>query len=362
MRKFTALLSIVAIAASALFVSCAQKIVPTLVPAFPSIKYATYELNKSGEFEWLYDSAYGYTNAKGVGFQNNAGARLEYVIEPNADWTATIEGNGVEYVAFRVGNNGYEGYDESQYTHGATVDGARGKRVLKFEVVKTPYKGETPVEVNVKMMMCGQNMTIATFTIYPSNEEAPVDQPDVPAPAADYVIDNESCMGGTIANLGDYYENGTATYTIELYNILFDEAGDPATSKTMAIEYVVAADVVDGAAANLTPDSDYNFAAGTYVPGFFDGDWYYGTIYVEMDFASETFAVNEPVNAGNISVSVADGIYTVQGDLTSTNGKTIKVNYVGELESADAASLLSRTAKGRPAKRLFSSALNFAKR
>ena len=81
-----------------------------------------------------------------------------------------------------------------------------------------------------------------------------------------------------------------------------------------------------------------------------------------MDFASETFAVNEPVNAGNISVSVADGIYTVQGDLTSTNGKTIKVNYVGELESAGAASLLSRTAKGRPAKRLFSSALNFAKR
>ena len=359
MRKFTALLSVVAIAASALFMSCAQKVVPTLVPAFPSIKYATYELNKRGVFEWTYESAYGFTAAKGVGFQNAKDARLEYVIEPNADWVANISAEDAEYVALRVGKDGYVGYDESQYVHATTTDGARGKRVLCFEVVKTPYKGETPVEVDVKLTMCGQTMVIATFTINPSNEEAPVDTPDVPA-TADVVVDGENYMG-TIANLGDYYENGAATYAIELFSVALDEAtGDPSTLKLLAVEYVVAADNTDGAAAKLTPDTAYSFAENTYVPGYFD-DWYYGTIYCEMDYVTEEFTANEPVNAGEISVSVADGVYTIKGDLTSTNGKTIKVDYTGELQFAGAMPL-SRTSKSHSVKHIFSSALKYAKR
>ena len=360
MRKFTALLSVVAIAASALFMSCAQKNVPTLVPAFPSIKYATYELNKSGEFAWTYESAYGFTAAKGVGFQNAKDARLEYVIEPNADWVANISAEDAEYVALRVGKDGYVGYDESQYVLSTTTDGARGKRVLCFEVVKTPYKGETPVEVDVELSMCGQTMVIATFTINPSNEEAPVDTPDVPA-TPDVVIDGENYMG-TITNHGDYYDNGTATYAIELFTIAFDEAtGDPVSMKLMAIEYLVSADNADGAAAKLTPDTSYSFAANTYIPGYFD-DWNYGTIYCEMDYATEEFTANEPVNAGEISVSVADGVYTIKGDLTSTNGKTIKVDFTGELEVADSGMPLSRTSKSHSVKHLFSTALKYAKR
>lgn len=363
MRKFTALLSIVAIAASALFVSCAQKNVPTVVPAFPSIKYATYQLNKSGDFEWSYESAYGYTDAKGGGFQNKKDARLEYVIEPNADWTATIEGDGVEYVAFRIGNNGYEGYDDSQYTHGATVDGARGKRVLRFEVVKTPYKGETPVEVNVKMLMCGQNMVIATFTIYPSNEEAPVDQPDVPA--ADYTIGGADFMG-TITNWGDTYMNGSINYTIDLFAIAFDEeSGDPTGMKMVRLDYSVPGDAEDASASNVAADNAYSFAPNTYTPGYFDSEnqEIYGTIYAEMDYSTGLYTVTEPINDGVFSVSVAEGIYTITGELKSLNGKTIKVEYTGELDNANELSVLSRKSEVRPTvKHFFSTAVKVAKR
>ena len=109
MKKFISILSLAAIVASALFVSCAQKKEPTLVPAFPYNKTATYVQNEdSGEWAWSWASADGWTAAKDGGFgtttTNHFGATvLEYRIDPNAAWTAEVVGQGKEYVEMAQG-------------------------------------------------------------------------------------------------------------------------------------------------------------------------------------------------------------------------------------------------------------------
>ena len=115
MKKFTTILSLVAIVASVLFVSCAQKKEPTLVPAFPYKKTATYVQNEdSGEWAWSWASADDWTAAKDGGFgkvssgttagTNHFGATvLEYRIDPNAAWTAEVVGQGKEYVVHGLG-------------------------------------------------------------------------------------------------------------------------------------------------------------------------------------------------------------------------------------------------------------------
>lgn len=171
MKKITAILSLVAIVASALFVtSCAQKKEPTLVPAFPYNKTANYVQDEdSGEYSWTWESADGYSNAKGGGFgttaTNHLGAGiLEYRIVPNAEWTAEIVGQGREYVEM---GQGY-GFDENTYTWGSTGHGDRGNNSLYFRVIKTPESYEEAFTCEVALTMCGETMTIATLVIEPN--------------------------------------------------------------------------------------------------------------------------------------------------------------------------------------------------
>ena len=176
MKKFISILSLAAIVASALFVSCAQKKEPTLVPAFPYNKTATYVQNEdSGEWAWSWASADGWTAAKDGGFgvvssgttagTNHFGATvLEYRIDPNAAWTAEVVGQGKEYVEMGQGFD----FDVEKLTWGSTASGDRGKNSLYFCVLKTPESYEEAVEVEVALTMVGETMVIATLVLEPA--------------------------------------------------------------------------------------------------------------------------------------------------------------------------------------------------
>jgi hypothetical protein len=170
MKKFISILSLAAIVASALFVSCAQKKEPTLVTAFPYNKTATYVQNEdSGEWAWSWASADGWTAAKDGGFgtttTNHFGATvLEYRIDPNAAWTAEVVGQGKEYVEMGQGFD----FDVEKLTWGSTASGDRGKNSLYFRVLKTPESYEEAVEVEVALTMVGETMVIATLVIEPT--------------------------------------------------------------------------------------------------------------------------------------------------------------------------------------------------
>ena len=172
MKKFISMLSFAAIVASALFVSCAKAKEPTLVPAFPYNKTATYTQNEeTGEWVWSYASADKYTNAKGTGFypsllDNNTQTQfLEYRITPNADWSFEILGQGKEYVDACLWNGNFF---EEDYTFSSTFSGKRGQNQLEFRVIKTPESYEEPVTVEAALTMEGETMVIATLILNPS--------------------------------------------------------------------------------------------------------------------------------------------------------------------------------------------------
>ena len=170
MKKFISILSLAAIVASALFVSCAQKKEPTLVPAFPYNKTATYSQDEdSGEWSWSWASADGWTAAKDGGFgtttTNHFGPTvLEYRIDPNADWTAEVVGQGKEYVEMGIGYD----FNADNLSWGTTASGLKGKNSLYFRVLKYPESYEEAVEVEVALTMVGETMVIATLVLEPA--------------------------------------------------------------------------------------------------------------------------------------------------------------------------------------------------
>lgn len=338
MKKFISMLSIVAVAASALFVSCAEKKEPDLVPAFPSNKFASYLFNEEkGEHLWSFESVYKYTNANGGGFVAPTPANnpiMEYRLTPNHDWTAEVTGSDKAYIEIGTGY----GWSDENYTYGSSASGSRGLNSIYFKVIKTPEHYEGDVECKVYLHMGGETMVIATLTIGAKPE------PAAPAPTPDYTIDTTNYVG-SIVNYGDTGYD-TNTFVIELSSTVTDESTTRGSLvKVLAIEYNLSYDVTDGASAQLLPVTDEDYAANTFLPGYFT-DWYYGTIYVEMNPDTEEFYVTEPVNGGEVSVAVADGVYTIKGNLTTESGKIIAVDFVGELDgSADLSLLHTRKAK-----------------
>lgn len=163
MKKFNVMLSLVAIVASVLFVSCAQKKTPDVVPAFPTLVTAT--ISAEADHSWK--------------------------IEPNMDWTASLVGDASEYIAFRVGEDGYAGYDDSKYYNTTTTEGERGYNYLKVRVINTPAYGTEAVECSVALTMGGETMTIATFTIEPSTEPEPTPEPEQPGEGGEENTDPE---------------------------------------------------------------------------------------------------------------------------------------------------------------------------
>ena len=183
MKKITMLLGMVAIAASTLFVSCAQKHVPEPVPAFPRERAATYALNKNGVYTWTASTSDDWDSAsKWTGFRvissnipdeiKKLGNAVLFYMAPNKDWTATIAPESREYLKFRV-HNGGDFYDEANYSYVDEVSGERDNQAeLCFVVIKTPEFGEESVKTFVNLTMVGQTMPLANITIGPKAESS----------------------------------------------------------------------------------------------------------------------------------------------------------------------------------------------
>ena len=168
MKKLISMLSIAAIAVSALFVSCAKPKEPTLVPAFPYNKTATYTQNEdTGDWAWSYASADGWSTSKDVGFRaSKLGTDyLEYRVNLNADWSLEVVGQGKEYVEVYL-QEGY--FKPEECTFGSTLSGLRGKNTIGAHVIKTPESYEEPVSVELALTMEGETMVIATLVLEPA--------------------------------------------------------------------------------------------------------------------------------------------------------------------------------------------------
>lgn len=171
MKKFTSILSLVAVVASVLFVSCAKPKDIDPVKAFPTAKNATYAINSKGVHAWSYTSADTWSKGnKWTGFRIEPApgdaSRLWYYIEFNKSWTARIV-SGQDYIQFRVGKDGYIGYDESQYYYTSTVSGERGMQCLVICPLQIPEVGEEPVVCELVCDMEGETMPLGTITINP---------------------------------------------------------------------------------------------------------------------------------------------------------------------------------------------------
>ncbi len=174
MRRFTSILSLVALVASALFVSCAKPKEINPVKAFPRAKHATYAENENGQYTWTFsanDTWKSGTHWAGFRVEPAPGdtSRLWYYIDCNKAWTARILGEGQQYIQFRVGKNGYIGYDESQYNYTSSVSGDRGKHILVICVNESmiPGVGEEAFVCDLECEMEGETMPLGTITIGP---------------------------------------------------------------------------------------------------------------------------------------------------------------------------------------------------
>lgn len=188
MKKFNAMLGLVAIVASALFVSCAQKKTPDVIPAFPST-FITAEatLNEFEEIDWTWNKGddnkdnkvdalddgidHTYTPAKGLGFVDYGMYNSEilgYAFTPNFDWTAEVVGAGKNYVQIGYGI----GNDPEAFNFGTTLSGKRGRSTVFFYVVKDniPESFEEPVECNIALTMNGETINILSLIVNPKAE------------------------------------------------------------------------------------------------------------------------------------------------------------------------------------------------
>ncbi|MBR2032848.1 MAG: hypothetical protein IKA04_11680 [Alistipes sp.] len=176
MKKIYSILSIVAVVASTLFVSCAQKKTPDVVTAPPMYVEATYTALDDGGHDWIWDAAYTYNSShvyRGLyqrtvndtgGYEVDKNEWIRYEMMPNVDWTATIV-EGSEYLQFLVNPNGYIGPNPDGNYLTNTVSGKRGNNTLVFCVVKTPAYGEENVTCKVDIEMANESINICTFVI-----------------------------------------------------------------------------------------------------------------------------------------------------------------------------------------------------
>lgn len=180
MKRITMILGMVAIAASTLFVSCAQKHEPVQVKAFPRERAATYALNNKGVYTWTAVSADQWTSGnKWTGFRvatipteiSKLGNAVLFYMATNRDWTASIAPESREYLKFRVYNGTGDYYDEANYNYVDEVSGKMDNQCeLCFVVIKTPAFGEESVLTKVNLTMEGETMPLANITIGPKAE------------------------------------------------------------------------------------------------------------------------------------------------------------------------------------------------
>ena len=194
MKKIFSKLGVVAVMASALFVSCIKGNEPSIIPAFPTEMSATYSQNATTQkYAWSFSNDYKWSgNLQWTGFEidpvNNA--LLNYYIEPNVKWNAKIV-SGAEYLAFRAAKNGGDGFADELFNDVSSISGNRGVVKLTLKTLKTPAYGAEPVVCKLEMTMAGDTMPLATITLEPAV---------VPTPEVEEPENNENGGEGTGEN------------------------------------------------------------------------------------------------------------------------------------------------------------------
>lgn len=181
MRKITTILSIIAVAASTLFMSCAKSKTPDVVEAFPSNKKAAYSHDDEGNYSWSFKfvengsnvdysyEPYNHTSSpKPGGFElikdGNHPEWVNYWFAVNCEWIAEIV-EGKEYIELFYGQ-GYPYGDPEKYACGSIISSSSlGIQDLQIRVKNLPTAEEGDKECVIELEMHGQRMPMATIIL-----------------------------------------------------------------------------------------------------------------------------------------------------------------------------------------------------
>uniref|UniRef100_UPI00405618D2 hypothetical protein n=1 Tax=Alistipes sp. TaxID=1872444 RepID=UPI00405618D2 len=170
MKKIYVVLSMMAVVASTLFVSCAQKKEPDVVAAPPANQTATYEVNAEGDYAWSYTYEWTQGNTWRGFWQHalDASNILRYTITPNMKWSAYITPESAEYIQFRVVKPGCDdGFKDENFMLSSTTSGNRGSNTLQIAAIKIPEPGTETVTCTAYITMDGQDTPFLTINIVP---------------------------------------------------------------------------------------------------------------------------------------------------------------------------------------------------
>ena len=162
-----------------------------------------------------------------------------------------------------------------------------------------------------------------------------------PEVKADYTL-STNVMAGVLALYGDDYEIGLNDCALELDAVNLDAEGNPVSMGLLFVEYLCALDNTTGLGSFTSAGPDWitgeNLQPNTYFPGIeVEGnpESIYGSIYMEMDIATEAITVAEGITDGTLTISKSGDNYVVKGIFKTGNDKVLKVDYTGALEVTD---------------------------
>ena len=181
MKRISMILGLVAIVASTLFVSCAKKHEPNLVPAFPRKMSATYQLNSKGVHAWtgfVYaddgktSCAWNSTNRHtGCRVDPEDATRLMMYFAANKAYTVRVAESARDFLQFRVHKVGEPVYNPESYYTTYEVSGDRDNQAYVTIVpTQIPAFDEEPLVGELEITMANQTMPLATITINPLAE------------------------------------------------------------------------------------------------------------------------------------------------------------------------------------------------
>ena len=181
MKRISMILGLVAIVASTLFVSCAKKHEPNLVPAFPRKMSATYQLNSKGVHAWtgfVYaddgktSCAWNSTNRwTGCRVDPEDATRLMMYFAANKAYTVRVAESARDFLQFRVHKVGEPVYNPESYYTTYEVSGDRDNQAYVTIVpTQIPAFDEEPLVGELEITMANQTMPLATITINPLAE------------------------------------------------------------------------------------------------------------------------------------------------------------------------------------------------
>ena len=160
-------------------------------------------------------------------------------------------------------------------------------------------------------------------------------------PKADYTLAT-NVLGAYLEYYGDYYEIGLNDYILEFDAVNLDAEGNPVSLVLLFVEYLCALDNTTGLGSFTSAGPDWvtfeNLQPNTYFTGVDLEGELPGSVYAEMDIATESITVAEGIVDGTLTVSRSGEDYVVKGTLKTTNNKVVKVDYTGALEFGDYAS------------------------